>query len=168
MIGNDVVDIVQSRIESNWQRPGFLEKLFTTKEQVLIKGYINKELMVWVLWSMKESSYKIYNRQTGIRGFIPQKLICSISSENNDHFCGSVVCNGNLYYTDTIIKDCSIHTIAATNQHDLANIREIRNAQIVKDSLGLPYIYNPVSMDLEPVSVSHHGRCHKTIKLTLP
>ena len=29
MIGNDVIDLQQSRQESNWQRKGFLEKLFT-------------------------------------------------------------------------------------------------------------------------------------------
>jgi len=165
MIGNDVVDIVQSRRESNWQRPGFLEKIFNIEEQQLIHDHINKELMVWVLWSMKESAYKIYNRNTGIRGFIPQQLSCSVSHESNNHFCGSVVCNGNLYYTHTIIKDDIIHTIAAANRSDLANIREIENAQIVKDSLGLPYLYNAVNLVLEAVSVSHHGRSHKIIKM---
>ena len=46
MIGNDVIDLAQSRKESNWQRKGFIEKLFTADEQQLIKNYDEPEVIV--------------------------------------------------------------------------------------------------------------------------
>lgn len=38
MVGNDIVDINEAKSASNWQRPRFLEKLFTTKEQFTIRN----------------------------------------------------------------------------------------------------------------------------------
>jgi phosphopantetheinyl transferase (holo-ACP synthase) len=35
VIGNDIVDLALARKESNWKRPGYLNKIFTTKEQLL-------------------------------------------------------------------------------------------------------------------------------------
>ena len=47
MIGNDVVDLALAKIESNWQRKGFLNKIFTENEKILIQKSKNQELMVW-------------------------------------------------------------------------------------------------------------------------
>ena len=38
MIGNDIVDITEAKQKSNWQRPRFLDKLFTVQEQQLIQN----------------------------------------------------------------------------------------------------------------------------------
>ena len=46
MIGNDIVDLVQARLQSNWKRKGFVEKIFTQKEQELIFSSQNPENMV--------------------------------------------------------------------------------------------------------------------------
>ena len=62
MIGNDIVDLVQARFQSNWKRKGFVQKIFTQKEQELIFSSKNPENMVWNLWTRKESAYKIFNR----------------------------------------------------------------------------------------------------------
>ena len=35
MIGNDIVDLKQAAKDSNWQRPRFLDKVFTKHEQDL-------------------------------------------------------------------------------------------------------------------------------------
>jgi phosphopantetheinyl transferase (holo-ACP synthase) len=63
VIGNDIVDLALARKESNWKRPG-LNKIFTTKEQLLISSAENPNTMVWNLWSRKRAAYKIYNRAT--------------------------------------------------------------------------------------------------------
>jgi acyl carrier protein len=76
VIGNDIVDLALARKESNWKRPGYLNKIFTTKEQLLISSAENPNTMVWNLWSRKEAAYKIYNRATGIRGYFPLNLEC--------------------------------------------------------------------------------------------
>ena len=76
MIGNDIIDLALALKESNWKRKGFLDKIFTKNEQLLILNTQNPEVMVWNLWSRKEAAYKIYNRQTGIRGYFPLQLEC--------------------------------------------------------------------------------------------
>lgn len=165
MIGNDVVDILQSRKESDWQRKGFIEKLFTTSEQNLIKPHNNPELMVWVLWSMKEAAYKIYNRQAGIRAFIPHKLECSLATEG-DITTGIVLIDDNTYFTRTIIYQDSIKTIATDTEANLDNIVEIDAGEVLKDTSGLPYSLKHGKR--VPVSLSHHGRVKQAVMLKYP
>ena len=76
MIGNDVIDLFLAAKQSNWKRHGFVNKIFTTHEQSLILKAQNQEEMVWILWSKKEAAYKIYNRQTLVRAYMPLQLKC--------------------------------------------------------------------------------------------
>ena len=71
MIGNDVVDIQLAKIESNWQRKGYLDKIFTENEQIYISNSLEPDIAVWNLWTRKEAAYKIWNTQTGLRKFNP-------------------------------------------------------------------------------------------------
>ncbi|KAF2336639.1 4'-phosphopantetheinyl transferase family protein [Flavobacterium ginsenosidimutans] len=162
MIGNDIIDLAQSRKESNWQRKGFIEKLFTADEQQLIKNYDKPEVIVWLLWSMKEAAYKIYNRQTKIREFSPKKLVCFIDSLDINNSFGKVICDKNIYHTKTILSLESIHTVAVTNFKDINNVIEVENKEIVKDENGIPYL-KISSNKLQDISISHHGRFEKRI-----
>jgi phosphopantetheinyl transferase len=76
------------------ERPGYLNKIFTTKEQLLISSAENPNTMVWNLWSRKEAAYKIYNRATGIRGYFPLNLECAYENSTT----GSVSCKGYILY----------------------------------------------------------------------
>ena len=40
MIGNDIIDLALAKKENNWQRKGFLDKLFTPKEQLQFQNPI--------------------------------------------------------------------------------------------------------------------------------
>lgn len=164
MIGNDVVDILQSRQESNWRRRGFVEKLFTAEEQLLIKQDSNPEIMIWLFWSMKEAAYKIYNRQTKRREFIPKKLICKVVSNNNDCITGEVSCGDNVYHTKTTILNDCMHTIGVSSFNDLNKVVEIKNTGILKDKYGIPYLNN-LSNRIQDVSISHHGRFEKVVTI---
>lgn len=164
MIGNDVIDILQSRQESNWQRKGFIQKIFTPEEQLLISKATNPEIMVWQLWSMKEAAYKIYNRQTRIREYIPQKLICSITSQNQNTATGIVTCFENVYYTKTTLSKDYIHSIAANLLDHLNNVTEIERKSILKDKNGIPYLLTSQNI-IQDVSVSHHGRFEKVVTI---
>ena len=73
-MGNDIVDLVLAKRESNWKRKGYLDKLFTDLEQNYIYNAKNQDTMVWILWSLKESTYKAYQRIQINRGFYPQKI----------------------------------------------------------------------------------------------
>ena len=165
MIGNDVIDLQQSRQESNRQRKGFIEKLFSANEQLLITEDSNPETMVWLLWSMKEAAYKVYNRQTKIRKYIPKQLICSIVSKENNQINGLVNCNENIYYTKTILSKEAIHTIAVSVLNDLDCVIEIEKKGIIKDANGIPYLSNAALDAFQDVSISHHGRFKKVVTL---
>ena len=45
MIGNDIVDLALAQKESNWKRKGFLNKIFTEKEQLLILNAKNNDYL---------------------------------------------------------------------------------------------------------------------------
>lgn len=81
MIGNDVVDIAQAKKDSNWQRPRFLEKLFTQQEQQFIHNSRDAFLMVWRLWSMKEAAYKLYTQIHPSRFYNPKAFSCDLKEE---------------------------------------------------------------------------------------
>jgi phosphopantetheinyl transferase (holo-ACP synthase) len=78
MVGNDIVDIREAKKYSSWQRPRFLEKLFTSEEQQLIHDSPSPFLMVWRLWTMKESAYKLYTQTSPSRFYSPRAFQCII------------------------------------------------------------------------------------------
>ncbi|MCL6461255.1 MAG: 4'-phosphopantetheinyl transferase superfamily protein [Flavobacterium micromati] len=154
MIGNDIVDLALAKKESNWQRKGFLEKMFTQKEQLLIKNAKNSEEMVWNLWTRKEAAYKIYNRETGFRGFNPVKLVCFYEDQSK----GTVSCEGFLYYTQTFVSKEFIYTIAVLEKEYFKYLEKIDVATKISKINGIPSIFDNVSLVVKPVSISHHGR----------
>jgi phosphopantetheinyl transferase len=80
MVGNDIVDIALAKEESNWQRPRYLNKIFTLEEQVLIRLSKAPTLMVWRLWSMKEAAYKLYTQLYPSRFFNPKSFQCTLNN----------------------------------------------------------------------------------------
>ncbi|MBJ2173438.1 4-phosphopantetheinyl transferase family protein [Aureibaculum sp. A20] len=113
MIGNDVVDLDIAKSQSNWKRNGFLDKVFTKKEQLIINNTADSFTTVWLLWSMKESAYKIYSRQHNSRFFAPKKFECDLNDIQN------IVCvNGMTYYTSSTISKENIHTLATLNKDE--------------------------------------------------
>ncbi|MEJ7558977.1 MAG: 4'-phosphopantetheinyl transferase superfamily protein [Pedobacter sp.] len=146
MIGNDIVDLSQAEHDSNWKRPGFLSKLFTIEEQFLISSNIQPASMVWLLWSMKESAYKIESRNSKLREFAPVKLSCNNLIIHENTATGNVTYNDQLYFTSSIIEKTYIHTIAAITVNELNSI----TVQILESTNHQMRINNPDS-------VSHHG-----------
>ncbi|AUC83035.1 4'-phosphopantetheinyl transferase superfamily protein [Lacinutrix sp. Bg11-31] len=111
MIGNDIVDLKQATIDSNWKRPRFLDKVFTKKEQEFILASENKHQTVWLLWSMKEAAYKVNVQQFGKRFFNPKRIECELVSLEK----GMVSIDSNNYFTESIITNEYIHSIATLN-----------------------------------------------------
>ena len=161
MMGNDIVDLVLAKKESNWKRNRFLDKIFTIKEQVLIVDAENPEIMVWNLWSRKEASYKIYNRETGIRGYFPLQLECS--SENTT--LGTVTIKDKIFFTQSRIENGCIYTIAVIEKEDFKKIVRIDPAVEIFKKNGIPFIIDFDSNMEKPVSISHHGRFWEGVTL---
>ena len=114
MIGNDLVDLKLAAKQSNWQRKGFLDKLFTSKEQGYILNADDSFKTVWLLWSMKESAYKAYLQMHNDRFFAPKKLACHLISKNK----GTVLINNALFFTGSEIDEAFIYTVAFSEKYN--------------------------------------------------
>lgn len=167
MVGNDVVDLVQSRQESDWTRPGFITKLFTPSEQLLIANSKDPEVTVWLLWSMKEAAYKIWNRRNRIRKYMPKQLVCSLIKLSSHYTWGKVTCGESIFYTVTMISPDLIHSIAVDDLTTFSQVKEIEKAKILKEPDGIPYLLVPDRKEPLAVSVSHHGRFEKIVAAIL-
>ena len=175
MIGNDIIDLNLTRLQSNWQRRGLLQKLFTEEEQEFIKKSNNQELNVWLLWSMKESGYKALQRKYNLNRFYnPKKFVCSgvqIASnrargvvyfeEEAFSVTANLFSNKILTYTTNTCVSCFSTTknarsllleyIATHFSYPLATINICKNAR------GIPFLtYLGENLQI-PFSLSHHG-----------
>lgn len=147
MIGNDIVDLDLAKVQSNWRRKGYLDKIFTPAEQTLIETADSPDKMVWVLWSMKEAAYKIHNRKTGIRNFAPTALACNLISLDGEK--GTVTVDHQTYFTKSEFSLTYVHTIASASVNKLLDI-EIK----IYSQPNHPADYKTLAADC----VSHHGR----------
>jgi phosphopantetheinyl transferase (holo-ACP synthase) len=160
MIGNDVVDLSLAKIETNWQRKGFLEKIFTKNEQRLIKNSISPEITVWNLWSRKEAVYKIWNRESGLRKFNPIKFECF----NIDSLTSEVYYESNIYFTNTKITNQYIYSVAVKDVNDFFKIKKIDRTIIFEKLNNIPFYIN-LQNEKKPISKTHHGRFEFVIGL---
>ena len=165
MIGNDIVDLALARKESNWKRKGFLDKIFTKNEQLLISKARNPEVVVWNLWSRKEAAYKIYNRKTLIRGYFPLQLECFELEIIDGSIFGKVIIKDFVYYTKTEISTEFIHTIAVENVLDFDAIKTLENQENIQKTKGIPNVYDKENSVSRPISISHHGRFEQIVSL---
>ncbi|MBB5436627.1 phosphopantetheinyl transferase (holo-ACP synthase) [Pedobacter sp. AK017] len=148
MIGNDIVDLEQAKKESNWKRKGYLEKIFTPGERFLISAAKDAEMMVWLLWTMKESAYKIFSRENKIRVFAPAAIVCNNLIIHKKTATGNVWYQEQSYFTKTSITERYIHTLAAA---DASLLQKIRYKISCYDACDSSY------RATNPGSVSHHG-----------
>ena len=111
MIGNDIVDLHFARQENNWRRKGFLDKVFTAHEQQRIQSASDPDVMVWALWSMKESVYKLIVRETGNRFFAPKKIACHLNESHSETLTGAVFYQ-TTYQTQLLITARYVATVA--------------------------------------------------------
>ncbi len=183
MIGNDIVDLSLAKTQSNWQRKGFLRKLFSAEEIDLISDATEPDLMVWKLWSMKESAYKADFRSSEKRKFNPGKFQCKMVTEA----IGNVQYEGRIYKTNTLIAHNFIHTSAWQEECNVSISNPIiktfntqvssaelyqsllltvaktkdykeKDLSVIKSSVGIPELYKN-HIKLETLcSMSHHGR----------
>lgn len=165
MIGNDIVDLALARKESNWKRNGFLDKIFTKKEQLLILNAENPEVMVWNLWSRKEAAYKIYNRKTKIQGYFPLQLECFDLDIIDGIIFGKVAIKDLIYFTKTEITTQFVHTIAVENVLDFDTIKTLENRKNIQKNNGIPSYFEKDNSVLIPISISHHGRFEQIVSL---
>ncbi|PKD16048.1 hypothetical protein APR41_09630 [Salegentibacter salinarum] len=175
MIGNDIIDLNLIRAQSNWQRKGFLQKLFSEEEQTFIQNSEDPELNVWLLWSMKEAVYKAVQRKYTLKRFYNPKQFISEQIKINPGKARGVVCyKEDVFVINSILFPNMIHT--STGNTEFSLISENKNSRfrllqkiaehkdirleylnISKDREGIPFVsYRGDNLQI-PFSLSHHG-----------
>ncbi len=181
MVGVDIIDIVETKKSSNWQRPRFLEKLFTLNEQQLIHDSKNPFIMVWQLWSMKEAAYKLYTQIQPCRFYNPKQFQCEINNANfkvtyKDFKCfvntkissQYILSEAHLEHREITSKCIKLLCSNYANQSQMikeALLVSISNQfkvlksklKIVKSEFGIPSIYYNSKKLNVGISISHHG-----------
>ncbi len=114
MVGNDIVDLQLARKESNWNRPRYLQKIFTEEEQDFIAIAPNKHLAIWMLWSRKESAYKIIARRQKRRFYAPKQVGNKLNALSFSTFLegGQVNFGEQTFITKSSLLNGYIHTTA--------------------------------------------------------
>ena len=97
MIGNDVVDLTFASIGHRWKEQRFIDKVFSPEEQNLIADANNQFQTIWLLWTMKESAYKIHVQRYSKHFFAPTKLTCQLHSKTE---ASVAICN-DIYHTSS-------------------------------------------------------------------
>ena len=169
MIGNDIIDLQLAKIQSNWQRPGFLEKQFTEKEIQPILESENSFETVWRFWSMKEAVYKLIVQQENKRFFAPKKFECKIISEAK----GVVYFGGDCYKVQSEINSDFIYSVVGDSSFNWLNMQSSVDfftkverrlgycwnlLHIEKNSLGIPNLFYGNEQVSSSFTKTHHGR----------
>lgn len=183
MIGNDIVDLSASKLNSRWEEQRFLDKLFTSEEQEFILKDTLRLQNIWHLWSMKESVYKIISKSRNIQKFNPKDFHCQMASLHdnsvrfdNTYFVTNTVANEQFIYTTAFGKSENFYTswIRFQNNEIGSQTHEIKQLSIKKfsdlkriskdsvsiynDNYGIPRIYIKGKIQDNHISITHHGR----------
>ncbi|MDR6301602.1 4'-phosphopantetheinyl transferase family protein [Mesonia maritima] len=180
MIGNDVVNLSLAKQESNWQRPRFLQKIFTKREQQQINKSSEPEKLVWLFWSMKEAAYKASQRlQNSSPTFNPSQFECKIDVEKHNFFRGKVSYKNETFFSTSLIIENTIFSYCKKNNsveifHKIVEAEKLKseiiksfsrlknlpeeNISIQKNENQIPYFFYEKEMLSNSFSLSHHGK----------
>lgn len=158
MIGNDIVDLAAAKTQSCWRRQGFVDKVFTESEMILVDGSTDPERLVWRLWTMKESAYKIVNRENGRSFLSPRKLECTVDGSS-----GTVSFENSIYFSKTVANSRAVYSIAVIEHELFHRVRHCNSFDLIK--IGeLPFFKNGRNL----ASKTHHGKYERSIYLIDP
>jgi phosphopantetheinyl transferase (holo-ACP synthase) len=178
MVGNDIVDLKLALSDDKASNQRWLNKVFLEREIELILSSENPNIMLWRLWSMKESAYKVAVKKSGIRAFNPKRFETLILGPSQ----GRVNSIFGTFYAKTWITEDYIHSIASdffdkmavsgqkkTDTEDLsADVRiglleDFRNNKPQFSELNIvmaaeiPLLYSGADKLPFDISLSHHG-----------
>lgn len=72
-----------------------------------------------------------------------------------------------IYYTQTVINEESIYTIAVSNKKYFSEIVPLSNDVCFEKENGIPFLTDSVTNKKNPISITHHGRYWKGIMLKI-
>lgn len=164
MIGNDIVDLALAKLENNWKRPGYLKKIFSKNEIDIIQSHIDKDTIIWNLWTRKEAAYKLYVQETGHVGYFPCKINCFYNNEKD----GFVEINNFLYKTVSQLNTEFIYSVSLNLATDFKDVINLQNRDHIFKKKQIPFFYNHIDKSTNAASITNHGRFEKIVMFKKP
>ena len=183
-VGNDIIDLTLAHMAIARQER-YLERAFCPSERDLIQSSPDSLRMLWLLWSMKESAYKVHVRKTLQRKLNPIGFVCELGGGER----GRVSIDSSTYDTNSRVQEEFIHTIATpshsnpgklesvvlkgTGQEQIRrhliervsrsyseeNEMQFEEVEFQKDLHGFPGVrVRGLEEMIHPCSISHHGK----------
>lgn len=186
MVGNDIVDLLISHVGESPRRDRYLKKIFTGEEIAIIQSLGNEDHWIWLLWSIKESVYKIIARKEKRIRYAPKTIQCrSINRTLKNSYESKVEYEGIQFSAFSEVKPGNIHSIAVesdcdsyslvseifdmtkdVNETDFVNNKILsalenklefsNNLTIQRGVDRVPHLYNG-NQEIGYLSISHHG-----------
>ncbi len=183
MIGNDIIDLAYTQENTNWQRRGFLDKVFCESEQEIIHQSSDPFATIWRFWSMKEAAYKWYLQKGGQPFNSPSRIAISLKNNlSGDAQIGEFSVALQSKFTNKYIHSYSqpskqylqINEVFELSQNDVNTQSTETHKRLInrvaidwqkeescltikKNRLGKPFIYfREQKLDIH-FSMSHHG-----------
>lgn len=75
-IGNDIVDLKDPQAQGKAGNIRFLARVCAGNELLFVGQALDPHVALWTLWSIKEASYKAFQKFFPASQFIPNQLIC--------------------------------------------------------------------------------------------
>ena len=174
MIGNDIIDLSIVKNQGKAEDQRYLDKVFSEREQDIITNSFEKDLSLWILWSMKETAYKAHQRNFQLpRRINPISYACyyetgekkgkveiedqnySIELEITTEYIHCFTTSENLYRSISTGMNLKPEDFIQ-NMPDQSLISE-GQFSIHKNQNGVPSIITENSGKIFPFSLSHHG-----------
>jgi len=170
VIGNDIIDWSIARTQHQKLRQRCLEKLFNPPEIDAIKHSKHPLRTYWVLWSVKESAYKAWQRETNahpiynpkafhINGY-SKSLNQMVSTIRIEAFSINVKTELNadyIYsYCDGIAVLNAVFTLIEWNRYKIQLLGQ--GWEMGKIENNIPVITRDENTIKIPVSISHDGK----------
>lgn len=109
MIGNDIVSLKVVQAEPRANNPRFLQKVLTIPEQSWLRLQPDKESALWILWALKESTYKAEFKHHRKRAFSPKSYRCYICPSSRTV---KILVDNRAYSGSWSIKDGYLHALS--------------------------------------------------------
>lgn len=135
MIGNDIIDR-QIPVSKKWNTLRYLNKIYTVIEQKQISASVEPELVMKLLWSLKEATYKAHQRRFNLkRSYNPIRFNCRVISEENGFISGEINIDEVVYFSSSKITSQFIHSRVTSEENIKTSAKIFKKNLILKEAL---------------------------------
>lgn len=123
MIGNDIISIQMIREQPRANNAAYLAKVLTRNEFNTLENTIDKELVLWKMWALKESAYKLEYKINKIRRFAPKTIECKVDQPESRWSLASIHTASSTYWGKVWHNKYVIHALVASSKAELTAIK---------------------------------------------